>query len=138
MKKYLYVLIPTLKWFANFGVVFLVFNYLYTTPINKWVDMAVGWCLAFVVAAPFAYWAFHRRVLPDKQLAWFVGIWVVVTFAINVIVYLVAMPRPWLMLFRYEFAVQMVLEILAILVMARVMKRHQVYHETAEGIEITR
>ena len=135
MKKYQYVLIPFLKWVTNFAVIMVVFNYVLVNPLGNWVDNAVGLTISALVAAAFAYWAFHQKVPADKQLAWFIGFWVIVTFLSEMTLDILTLFRPFSMLFRWEFLVQTLVELLAVLVMSRVMKRHQAYQETAEGME---
>ena len=128
MKKYLYVLIPFLKWLVDFILIMLVFGYVMVKPYGLWLDMTVGFGLAAVVAGFFAYWAFHKGVPTDKQLAVFIGCWAVVTFISEATLDFLTLYRPLKILLRWEFLVQTLIEIAVVLAMSRIMKRHQVYH----------
>jgi len=135
MKRYIYVAIPALKWIANYLAMFAIFMYLIPVAINRWVEMGIGWAVSGLIAAPFAYWAFKSRVPSDRQLGIFIGFWVLTTLFMESIVDFLTLPDFLSFVLRYEFAVQTLVEIMAVLFMHRVMKRQQAYHKTAEGIE---
>lgn len=136
MKKYLYFLVPPLKWLVNLTVIMLTYNYVFPEITNKWLSLGLGWTLSALVAAPFAYWAFHRQLPTDRQLGIFIGTWLVISLIMDLLVSLMSYSESWTMIFRYEFIVQYLLEILVILVLHRVRKRHNAYHLAAEGIEL--
>ncbi len=136
MKKYLYFVVPLAKWFANTLLIIGIFSFVFPVPIAPWVDLIIGWTISAFLAAPFAYWAFKDKLPSDKELGIFILSWVVVTVILEVIIALIYQPNPWMVLFRYEFLVQTILEIAAILVMARVMRRQNAYHMAAPGIDL--
>ncbi len=136
MKKYLYFVIPFLKWLSNFLVIMFMFNYVMVVALGRWVDIIVGLTLSAIVAGVFAYWAFYPKVMDDKRLAWFILSWVAVTFLSEFTLDYLTLYRPYKVLLSWEFLAQTLVEILVVLVMSRVLKRHQTYHETAEGIDI--
>lgn len=138
MKKYLYVIVPLCKWIVNTLMVIFVFNYLYTNPINAWLDLVIGWSMPALIAAPFAYWAFHKKLPTDKQLGIFILFWAGVTVAMEALLTIATWPFFMFttVIVRYEFLVQLIIEILVILIMARVLRRQQAYHEAVEGIEL--
>ncbi|MDF1497625.1 MAG: hypothetical protein P1P90_06280 [Patescibacteria group bacterium] len=136
MKKYLYFVPPLAKWFTNTLVIIAIFSFVFPVPIAPWVDLVIGWTLSAIIAAPFAYWAFKTKLPTDKELGAFILSWVAVTLIMETIIALIYQPNPWMVLFRYEFLVQTILEITAILVMARVMRRQNAYHMAAPGIDL--
>ncbi|MBD3281724.1 hypothetical protein GF391_03170 [Candidatus Uhrbacteria bacterium] len=137
MKKSNYILIPFAKWIASFLVInIVIFGYVYTTPIAPWVDLVIGWSLSALIAAPFAYWAFKSKLPGGKELGLFILFWVIVTFVSETAFAFAFQPDPFLVVVRYEFLVQTVFEIAAILVMAKVMRRQYAYHMAAPGIDL--
>jgi hypothetical protein len=134
MKKYHYIVAPLAKWVVNVIAMILLFGYIFPVPTEPWIDLAIGWPIAAIIAAPFAYWAFKKQLPTDKELGIFILLWVVVTAVIETTMAIIVQPNPWSVLFRYEFLVQTLFEIAAILVMARVMRRQHAYHMAAPGI----
>ncbi len=135
MKTYLYLVVPTAKFFANLLLMMLVFSYIFPVPIAPWVDMIIGFTLSTVLAAPFAYWAFKSALPSGKQLGLFIAAWVIITIIAEVIIDLIFHSGVWMYIFRYEFLVQTLLEILVILIMSRVMRRQNAYQMAAPGID---
>ena len=135
MKRYMYVAAPAAKWLANYLVIFLIFSYVIPNALSRWLETGIGWALSGLVAAPFAYLAFKDRVPSDRQLGIFLIFWIMVTIAMEAAMDFVTLPNFMQFIWRYEFAVQTLIEIMVVLFMHRVMKRHQTYHQTAEGIE---
>ena len=135
MKKYLYVLVPIVKWTFNLIAVMLLFGYV-VPQINKWIDLGIGWVVSGLIAMLFSYWAFHRQLPTDRQLAVFIAFWVVITFVLDAILGFLAYPSFTYMVIHYEYAAQILFEIFGILLMARVMRRHRAYHEAVEGIDL--
>ncbi len=136
MKKINYVVIPLAKWFTNLLVMIGFFGFVFPVPIAPWVDLIIGWALSGFVAAPFAYWAFKKNIPADKQLGIFILFWVLVTFVAEAALAFAMQPNPLVVLIRYEFLVQTIVEIAAILLVARVMRRQRAYHIAAPGIDL--
>jgi hypothetical protein len=136
MKKYSYIAIPLAKWVTNIILMIILFGYIFPVPIAPWVDLAIGWPVAALIAAPFAYWAFKAKIPTDKELGFFILWWVLVTVAGETIMAIIYQPNPWIVLVRYEFLVQTIFEIAAILIMARVMRRQNAYQVAAPGIDL--
>ncbi len=135
MKKYKYIAIPIAKWFANMLVIMAFFGYIFTKPIAPWVDLIVGWTLSAFIAAPFVYWAFKSDLPNTKELGLFVLAWALVTFLAEFILAFTVLPDPFLVVLRYEFLVQTVVEVAVIFVVAKVMRRQYAYHMAAPGID---
>jgi len=135
MKKYLYIVTPLAKWFGNTLIIMGVFSFVFPIPIAPWVDLIIGWTLSTFIAAPFAYMAFKKQLPTDKELGIFILAWVAITIVMEAIIAMIYQPNPWIVLMRYEFLVQTILEIAAILVIARVMRRQNAYHMAAPGID---
>ena len=114
----------------------ILFGYIFPVPIAPWVDLAIGWPVAALIAAPFAYWAFKAKIPTDKELGYFILWWVLITLAAEVIIAVIFQPDPWMVIARYELLVQTLFEITAILVMARVMRRQNAYQVAAPGIDL--
>lgn len=137
MKKINYILIPLAKWIANLLVInIIIFSYVYTTPIAPWADLIIGWTLSAIVAAPFAYWAFKAKLPSGKELGLFILAWAVITFLAELAFAFSFQPDAFFVVLRYEFLVQTVFEIAAILVIAKVMRRQYAYHMAAPGIDL--
>ncbi len=136
MKRFMYFLVPFCKWVANYTAMWAVFTYLIPVPIGRYYEMAIGWVASGLIAAPFAYWAFHKQIPTNKQLGIFLGSWVVVTFLMETVIAYIGYHYPLSMLFRYELLVQIIIEVAVVLVMERVMRRQHAYHMAAEGIEL--
>jgi len=136
MKTYIYFVVPLAKWVTNILFMMLIFGFLFPNPIAPWVDLIIGWSVSAILAAPFAYWAFKKQIPTDKQLGIFILSWVVVTALIEAVVDFIVQPLPWMYLLRYEFLVQTLLEIMVVLLMARIMRRQYAYHMAAPGIDL--
>jgi hypothetical protein len=136
MKKYLYIVVPLAKWFANTLIMIGIFSFVFPVPIAPWVDLIIGWTLSAFIAAPFAHWAFKKQIPTDKELGIFILAWVAVTVVMESVMALIYYPNPFTILVRYEFLVQTILEIAAILIIARVMRRQNAYHMAAPGIDL--
>ncbi|MFA6099568.1 MAG: hypothetical protein WC750_01660 [Patescibacteria group bacterium] len=137
MKKYLKLIyIPLLKWLANMTVVMVIFGYLFPNPLNKWLELSLGWAVSLLVAMFFTYWACHREVPHGKQLGLLIIFWVVVTVLMEMFLSYYTFYDPFFTLVRYEFAVQMLLEILGILTIVKVLRRQHAYNVAAEGINL--
>lgn len=137
MKSYLkFVYIPLLKWLANLTLIMLVFGYLITNPLNQWLELGIGWTLSMLIAMFFTYWACHREVLHGKRLALFILFWVVITAGMEIFLSYYTFWSPFFTLLRFEFAVQMLAEILGILIIVKVLRRQHAYNIAAEGINL--
>lgn len=136
MKKANYFVIPLAKWFANLLLMIGFFGFIFPVPIAPWVDLTIGWALSGFIAAPFAYWAFKKDLPSDKELGKFILFWVLVTFVAEAALAFSVQPDPWMVLIRYEFLVQTIVEIAAILLIARIMRRQHAYHLAAPGIDL--
>ncbi len=135
MKTYLYFVVPIAKFFANSLLMMLIFRYVFPTPIAPWVDMIIGFSLSTILATPFAYWAFKPQIPTNQQLTSFIFAWVVITLLAEIIIDFILHTNVWMYVFRYEFLVQTILEIIAILVMFYVMRRQNAYRLAAPGID---
>lgn len=132
----MYFLVPFTKWVANYTAMWAIFTYLIPVPIGIYYEMGIGWVASGLIAAPFAYWAFHGNTPTNKQLGFFLGSWVVVTVLMEAIIAYIGYHYPLRMLLRYEFLVQLIIEVAVVLVMERVMRRHRAYNMAAEGIDL--
>lgn len=137
MSKYFpWIYIPLLKWLANVTVMMIVFGYLFPNPINTWVEMGIGWVLSLGIAMFFAYWACHKDVPHGKQLGLFIVFWAVVTAIMEMLLSYYTFWDPFFTLVRYEFAAQLIIEIIGILIIVKVLRRHHAYNIAAEGINL--
>ena len=137
MRKYLpFVYIPLLKWLANLTLIMLVFGYLLTTPLNPWLELGIGWTLSMLIAMFFTYWACHKEIFQGKKLALFIACWVVITAGMEMFLSYYTFWSPFFTLLRFEFAVQMLAEILGILIIIKVLRRQHAYNIAAEGINL--
>ncbi len=137
MKKYLLFLIPFCKWLTNYVVVAIIAIPYLLPQISKWLDLGVGLFLSFVIAMPFVYWAFHRMLPTRRELAVFLVSWVGFTIFFETLVTYLFYSDVSSLVVRYEFALQTLVEVLAVFFMLRVLRRHRAYHEAAEGIDLS-
>ena len=135
MRKFKYPLIPFLNWVANYSVIVILVRYIFPLWLPAWIDLAFVWIIAGILAMAFSYWAFHAKILSNRQLGWYIGIWVIVKIFMEGLISFMGYTDPLFLVVRYEFFVNIIFEILGILLMYRVAKRHQA-HEVLEGIEL--
>ncbi|MBU2566218.1 hypothetical protein KKG46_01515 [Patescibacteria group bacterium] len=135
MKKFKYPLIPFLNWIANYAIVILLVRYIFPLWFPSWISLAIVWIIAGILAMIFSYWAFHTKILSNRQLGWFIGVWVIIKILMEGIISFMGYTDPLFLVVRYEFFVNTIFEILGILLMYRVSKRHQA-HQVLEGIEL--
>ncbi|MDD2785569.1 MAG: hypothetical protein PHS79_01595 [Patescibacteria group bacterium] len=137
MKNYLKLIyIPFVKWLANLTAIMLVFGYLFPTPTNKWVELGIGWTVSMLIAMLFAYWACHKDVPYGRKLAIMIALWVVITTIMEIFLSYYTFWQPFFTILRYEFAVQVILEVIGILIVVKVLRRHQAYNVAVEGINL--
>lgn len=131
-----FIYIPLLKWVMNLTVMILVFGYIFPTATSKWFDLAIGWSLSLPIAMLFAYWTCQKFIPYGKSLALMIVSWVFVTAIMEIVLGYYKFFELFATLFRYEFAVQMLIEIVGILIMVKVMRRQRAYQLAAEGINL--
>lgn len=136
MKRYMYFLVPFCKWVANYTAMWAIFTYVIPVPIGRYYEMTMGWVASALIAAPFAYWAFHDKTPTNKQLGVFLGFWVAVTLVMEAVIAFIGYHYPLNMLLRYELLVQIIIELAVVLILERVLRRHRAYHLAAEGINL--
>lgn len=137
MKKYLpYIYIPLVKWLANLTVVMVIYGWIFPNPTDKWFELGLGWAISLVIAMLFAYWAMHWEVPHGKVLALMILLWVAVTAVMEMFISYYSFWNPFFTLLRYEFAVQILFEILGILIMVKVLRRRHAYNTVVEGINL--
>ncbi|MDD5437779.1 MAG: hypothetical protein PHC70_01400 [Patescibacteria group bacterium] len=137
MKRYFpLIYIPVLKWLANVTIVMIVFGYLFPNPLNKWLELGIGWTLSMGIAMFFAYWACHKEVPQGKQLGLLILFWAVITALMEMLLSYYTFWDPFFTLLNYAFAVQLLLEILGILIIVKVLRRQRAYNVAAEGINL--
>ncbi|MFZ6015229.1 MAG: hypothetical protein ACOYUZ_02620 [Patescibacteria group bacterium] len=134
MKWYQYLFIPMGKWLVNTLMIFVFFSYVFANVRIIWLSLAAGWLLSALVAAPFAYFTFKFRIPSDKELGLFILSWFLVTLLLEIVFAFYGFTPLSIAVFRYEFFVQVVFEVIVILVIARVMRRQDAYHKTMPDI----
>lgn len=137
MRKYWsYIYIPLVKWLANLTVVVVVFSYILPSSMNKWLELGIGWAISCLIAMLFAYWAMHEVIPHGKDLAIMILIWAVITALMEMLISYYSFWDPFYTLLRYEFAVQLLVEVLGVLIMVKVLRRQHAYSHAAEGINL--
>lgn len=137
MRHYIKIIyIPLLKWLANLTVIMLIFGYLFPTPLNKWLELGIGWTISMLVAMLFAYWACHKDIPFGKRLGIMIAFWAIITAVMEIFLSYYTFWKPFYTLLRYEFAVQLIFEIIGILIVVKMLRRHQAYDVAVEGINL--
>lgn len=137
MKKYFKLFyIPLLKWLANVTVIMIIFGYLFPNPMNKWLELGMGWVLSGLIAMFFTYLACRKEVPHGKQLGFMILFWVLVTSVMEIFLSYYTFYSPLFTFLRYEFAVQVLVEIVGILAMVKTLRRQHAYNTAAEGINL--
>ncbi len=135
--KYLpYIYIPMIKWLASMTMIMVVFGYIFPNPFKSWIELIMGLSISLVVAMVFAYWALRKAIPHGKDLAIFVVLWLVMTTLMEMMLSYYSYFSPLFTVLRYEFAMQLFVEVIGILALVLVLRRHQAYSKLAEGINL--
>jgi len=137
MRQFLhYLYIPWLKWLTNLTVIMMIFGFVFPNPTNKWLELGIGWTASLAVAMLFTYWALSKEALQGKRLAVFLLSWVIIMSLMEILISYYTFWSPFFTILRYEYAVQVLFEILGVLIMVKVMRRQKAYKAVAQGINM--
>ena len=137
MRQYLhYIYIPWLKWLANLTVIMVIFGFVFPNPTNKWLELGMGWTVSMAIAMLFAYWALHKEHLQGKRLALFLVSWVLIMSLMEILTSYYTFWSPFFTILHYQYAVQVLLEILGVLIMVKVQRRQKAYLAMAKGMNL--
>ncbi|HPN15113.1 MAG TPA: hypothetical protein PLF71_03300 [bacterium] len=135
--KYLpYIYIPMIKWLANMTLIMVVFGYIFPSPFSQWVELIMGLSLSLVVAMVFGYWALRKNIPHGKDLAVFIGLWLIMTALMEMMLSYYSYFSPLFTVLRYEFAMQLFVEVIGLLALVLVLRRQRAYSHLAEGINL--
>lgn len=136
MKYVPYIYIPMLKWLANMTLIMVVFGYIFPNPFASWIELIMGLSISLVVAMVFGYWALRKTIPHGKDLAILVGLWLIMTVLMEMMLSYYSYFSPLFTVLRYEFAMQLFVEIIGVLALVLVLRRQRAYSNLAEGINL--
>jgi len=131
-----YLGISIIKWIAVYTAI-LTFT-MYVAPPGlrgNWLAIPI-WIMVSAISYEFATWAMHIRIPTKRDLILLISIWMVVTICIEWFVESMAYGQPYFLLHDYQNYVQYLLEIVAILYAARVLRKKKLKRASGEGLAV--
>ncbi len=127
--------ISLLKWVADTVAIMLVLGYV--VP-HSWHGYALSfpiWIMTTALAYGFAYWALHPSYPTQKNVIILLIVWMVITFMFEASyeVFIIGVP---ILFSNIDTIVQYMLEIAAILMVARVLRIKKMHSAAGEGIAV--
>ena len=129
-----YLGISLVKWIGIFFLTVMLTAYAAPAWLNGyWLSLPI-WIIIFFAAYGFAYWALHIKLPVRRDVILLVVIWMAVTIVLEVSYEIMAVGQPVFILYSPDLYVQYLLEIIAILLAARVIRMRKLRSAAGEGM----
>jgi len=129
-----YLGISLLKWFGIFTVNLIFVSYVAPSFLKGYLLSLPIWALVFLVSYWFAFWAMHLKLPGKREVTGLIIIWMVSTICLEVFYEIMAVGRPIFILHSPDLYVQYLLEIAAILLAARMLRKRKMRAASGEGM----
>ncbi len=129
------MLIASLKWFTlHVLTAFLIKFILPESWHGFWISVPV-WILAFAVAFGFAEWAFKLNIPDKKTMTALLIVWMIVSLTLQILQAQFILGSVLFVINSIDIYAQYILEILAIFLAARAVRKRKINSILGEGME---
>lgn len=126
--------IVSLKWVANVLAMLLLLRFLIPHAWTGFLKAAPIWVVSFVIAFLFAEWALATRLPNTKNLFQLILTWIVVSYLLNILGSVFLFQTARVALYGTDLHLTSVMELLAILLAASVIRRRKLQAVLGEGM----
>ena len=130
-----FTLISLLKWFAQLTASALIVRYVMPAGWSGYAISAPMWLVNFGLAFGFAEWAYRKTLPGRRETIRLLICWMVVTITLQLLFAQFFLGSVLYFTGSLEMYVQLLLEVLAILLAARVTRKRKMNKVLSEGIE---
>lgn len=126
--------ISALKWLAYIAASSVMLRFVLPGGWRGYALSIPLWILAFVIALVFAEWLFGARSADRRDTAIAIGVWMAVTIVAQAVFTVFMIGDIYVFLNSYDTYVQLLLEALAVLLVARWMRAKRFQAALGEGL----
>ena len=131
-----YLGISILKWISIYVTMLLFVTYVAPSWLKGYWLALPMWALTLLIAYGFGYWALHFKIPARREIAILIGVWMVTTICIEIWYEILTIGRPVFLMHSIDLYVQYLIEIVGILLAARMIRAHKYRVVSGEGIAL--